>query len=72
MKDSSILDFKSQAELILDFLKENNNPATARELLVLKLKTMYQHGVAAGRLYENEGVYPYMDATKKTTETEIA
>lgn len=60
--DSRILDFPHQAEqmlqLIEDRLSENNRDA-ALQYLTFKFKSLYEQGVASGRLYEQEGIFPY-------------
>jgi hypothetical protein len=62
MPQKNILDFKAQAAQMLHILEENlksGNADSAKQLLVLKFKSLYEIGVASGKLYEREGVYPY-------------
>jgi hypothetical protein len=62
MPQKNILDFKAQATQMLHILEENlksGEMESAKQLLVLKFKSLYEIGVASGRLYEREGVYPY-------------
>lgn len=65
MADRNILDFEQQAEQVLQVLEQRlrvGQRDVARNLLILKLKTLYELGVASGRLYESKGVYPYTEA----------
>ncbi|MEY3182586.1 MAG: hypothetical protein RLZ35_571 [Pseudomonadota bacterium] len=62
MPQKNTLDFKAQATQMLDILEERlhlGDTESAKQLLVLKFKSLYEIGVAAGRLYEREGIYPY-------------
>jgi hypothetical protein len=62
MADRNVLDFIMQSEQMVDII-ENRLGAGQRQmaidLLVLKFKALYELGVASGRLYETEGVYPF-------------
>jgi hypothetical protein len=58
-----ILDFQTQAEQMLDIIEgrlQQRDRATALQLLILKFKSLYEQGVASGKLYAREGVYPFM------------
>lgn len=62
MTDRNILDFRAQAEQMIAIIEarlDNNQRNAALELLILKFKALYEQGVAGGRLYEKEGVYPF-------------
>ena len=62
MPQKNTLDFKAQATQMLHILEESlklGDTESAKHLLVLKFKSLYEIGVASGRLYEREGVYPY-------------
>jgi hypothetical protein len=62
MPQRNTLDFKAQAAQMLHILEENlklSDTDSAKQILVLKFKSLYEIGVASGRLYEREGVYPY-------------
>lgn len=62
MLDNRILDFPAQAEQIMQIiesrLKQGDREA-AIQYLIFKFKSLYEQGVANGRLYEKEGVFPY-------------
>jgi len=67
-QQKNILDFKAQATQMLHILEENLNSGEtdmATQLLILKFKSLYEMGVASGRLYEREGVYPYTSLESK-------
>lgn len=60
--DNRLLDFESQAEQLLSLLESRLNTGhreAALQYLAFKFKTLYEQGVASGRLYEKEGVFPY-------------
>lgn len=62
MPSKSKLDFKTQAEQMLHILEERlqvGDLESAKQLLIIKFKNLYELGVSSGRLYEREGVYPY-------------
>ncbi len=62
MIDNRILDFNTQAEQLLDIIESRlnvGNRDAALQYLIFKFKSLYEQGVANGRLYEREGVYPY-------------
>lgn len=62
MANRNILDFRVQAEQMMRIVEnrlKHNQRAASVEFLVLKFKALYEQGVASGRLYEKEGVYPY-------------
>ena len=62
MPQKNILDFKAQAAQMLHILEENlksGDAESAQQLLILKFKSLYEIGVASGKLYEREGIYPY-------------
>jgi hypothetical protein len=62
MPQKNILDFKAQAAQmrhILEGILKSGDTESAEQLLVLKFKSLYEIGVASGKLYEREGVYPY-------------
>ncbi len=62
MPQKNILDFKAQATQMLRILEENvrsGDLESATQLLVLKFKSLYEIGVASGKRYEREGIYPY-------------
>lgn len=67
MADRNILDFRAQAEQMMRIIEARlkvGQRHTAIEFLVLKFKALYEQGVASGRLYEKEGVYPYTPFTE--------
>ncbi len=62
MADQNILDFRQQAEQMMKIIEGRlaiGQRQAALEFLVLKFKALYEQGVASGRLYEKEGIYPY-------------
>ncbi|MCS5708935.1 hypothetical protein CC99x_008480 [Candidatus Berkiella cookevillensis] len=62
MTDRNVLDFRAQAEQMMRIIEsrlEANQTQAATEFLILKFKALYEQGVASGRLYEKEGLYPY-------------
>lgn len=65
MADKNVLDFQSQSEQMIEIIQERLNLGQSKfatDLLVLKFKALYELGVASGRLYEKEGVYPFESA----------
>jgi hypothetical protein len=68
MPNRNILDFRVQAEQMMRIIEhrlKQNQRSTGVEFLILKFKALYEQGVASGRLYEKEGVYPYTLQTEK-------
>jgi hypothetical protein len=62
MTNKNVLDFRAQAEQMMRIIEarlQTGQQNFALELLILKFKALYEQGVASGRLYEKEGVYPY-------------
>lgn len=62
MLDNRILDFNTQAEQLLQIIESRlaaGHRDAALQYLIFKFKTLYEQGVANGRLYEKEGVHPY-------------
>jgi hypothetical protein len=62
MLDRRLLDFKEQAEQLLDIIETRlkvGNKEAARDYLAFKFQSLYQQGVSNGRRYEKEGVSPY-------------
>ena len=62
MSNLNVLDFRQQAEQMLKIVEarlNTNQRDNAIDFLVLKFKALYEQGVASGRLYETEGVFPY-------------
>lgn len=63
VKDASrILDFPNQAEQLLQLIEDRlqaDHRAAALEYLIFKFKSLYEQGVSNGRLYEQEGIFPY-------------
>jgi len=63
MRDSArILDFPAQAEQFLQLIEQrlqSGHRDAALQYLIFKFKTLYEQGVTSGRLYEQEGVFPY-------------
>ena len=69
MSQHNSLNFRVQAEQLLTILEnrlQTSQRQQALELLVLKFKTLYDQGVASGRLYEREGIYPYTSLNQET------
>ena len=67
MADLNVLDFRSQAERMMRIIEtrlEAGQQAAAIEFLILKFKALYEQGVASGRLYEKEGIFPYTPFTE--------
>lgn len=59
---SNVLDFRAQAEQMMRIIEARlqvGQRGPAMEFLILKFKALYEQGVASGRLYEREGVFPY-------------
>ena len=62
MNKKAILDFKAQAEQMLNILEcrlDSGNREAAVQLLVLKFKTLYEQGVIGGRAQAKKGNSPY-------------
>lgn len=60
--NSNTIDFRAQADQMLQLVEaklDSNQRMIALEFMVLKFKTLFEQGVASGRRYEREGVYPY-------------
>ncbi len=60
--DSNAIDFRAQADQMMQLIEtklDSNERMIALEFMVLKFKTLFEQGVASGRRYEREGVYPY-------------
>lgn len=60
--DVNLIDFKAQADqmmLLIEAKLAAHEKVIALEYMILKFKTLFEQGVASGRLYEREGVYPY-------------
>lgn len=58
-----ILDFELQAEQMLEIIEQrlkNKEKEAAKQFLILKFKSLYEQGVAGGKLYAREGVSPFM------------
>lgn len=67
MADRNVLDFRAQAEQMMRIIEARvkvGQRGAALELLILKFKALYEQGVASGRLYEKEGIYPYTPFTE--------
>jgi hypothetical protein len=57
-----VLDFQAQAEQMLELIESRVNAGhrdAALQYLIFKFKSLYEQGVASGRLYEREGEFPY-------------
>lgn len=68
MADRNVLDFRAQAEQmmrIIDARLKTGQERAAIEFLILKFKALYEQGVASGRLYEKEGIFPYTPFTEE-------
>ncbi len=62
MADRNVLDFRAQAEQMMRIIEtrlEAGQRNAAIEFLILKFKALYEQGVSSGKLYENEGIFPY-------------
>jgi hypothetical protein len=62
MLDKNVLDFRAQAEQMLRIIEarlKQGQRQPSLDLLVLKFKALYEQGVSSGRLYEQEGIFPY-------------
>lgn len=60
--NSRILDFETQADQLLELIEsrlQSGHRDAALQYLIFKFKSLYEQGVASGRLYEKEGVFPY-------------
>jgi hypothetical protein len=65
--NSNTVDFRAQAEQMMQLIEaklESQQRMIALEFMVLKFKTLFEQGVAGGRRYEREGVYPYQFFSK--------
>lgn len=68
MADRNVLDFRAQAEQMMRIIEARlalGQRGPAVEFLILKFKALYEQGVASGRLYEKEGIYPYTPFTEE-------
>ena len=68
MSNRNILDFRAQADHMLDILEGRlalGQRDSAQELLMLKFKVLYEQGVVGGRLYETSGVFPFTSVTEE-------
>lgn len=62
MSDRNVLDFRAQAEQMMRIIESRiqvGQRNSALEFLILKFKALYEQGVSSGRLYENQGIFPY-------------
>ena len=62
MADRNVLDFRAQAEQMMRIVESRlqvGQRNAAIEFLILKFKALYEQGVSSGRLYENQGIFPY-------------
>lgn len=62
MANKNVLDFRAQAEQMMKIAEsrlKQGQRQMAVDFMVLKFKALYEQGVASGRLYEKEGIYPY-------------
>lgn len=62
MADRNVLDFRAQAEQMMRIIESRlqvGQRNSAIEFLILKFKALYEQGVSSGRLYENQGIFPY-------------
>ncbi len=62
MADRNVLDFRAQAEQMMRIIESRlqvGQRNAAIEFLILKFKALYEQGVSSGRLYENQGIFPY-------------
>jgi hypothetical protein len=62
IENKPVLNFSAQAEQLTNILHSHftaGNREAVVKILALKFKILYEQGVASGRLYEKEGVYPY-------------
>lgn len=60
--ENRILDFDTQAKKILALVEARLNSGhrdAALQYLTFKFKTLYEQGVANGKSYERDGVFPY-------------
>lgn len=68
MADKHILDFRQQAEQLMTIIESRLKVGQRQagvDFLVLKFKTLFEQGIASGRLYERDGIFPYEDMDKK-------
>lgn len=62
MSDRNVLDFRAQAEQMMRIIESRlqvGQRNSALEFLILKFKALYEQGVSSGRIYENQGIFPY-------------
>jgi hypothetical protein len=62
MADKNMINFYAQADQMLNIIESrlrSGQKQAARNFLILKFKSLYEQGVASGRVYERDGVYPY-------------
>lgn len=62
-----ILDFEAQSEQMMNIIEQrlkDNNREGAKQILMLKFKSLYEQGVVGGKRYAREGVYPFMSTEK--------
>ncbi len=60
--DRNVLDFRAQAEQMMRIIESRlqvGQRNSALEFLILKFKALYEQGVSSGKIYENQGIYPY-------------
>lgn len=65
-----MIDFRSQAHQMMDLIEtklESKQRMMAIEFIALKLRAVFEEGVAKGRKYEREGVYPYPSFATSTS-----
>lgn len=69
MTNKHVLDFRAQAEQMMRIIESRQKlgqSQAATEFLILKFKALYEQGVASGRLYEREGIFPYTPFQEET------
>jgi hypothetical protein len=69
MADKNVLDFRMQAEQMLHIIESKLNSGQsdmATDLLVLKFKTLFEQGVASGKIWAEEGIYPFTPFSEPT------
>lgn len=62
MSDRNVLDFRAQAEQMMRIIETRlqvGQRDSALQFLILKFKALYEQGVSSGRIYENQGIFPY-------------
>ena len=63
-------DFRSQATQMLELIEsklESHQRTVTIEFIALKLRAVFEEGVAKGRRYEREGEYPYSSLATTTS-----